>query len=242
MIVQACLNGARPRGFHQALPLTSEELAADAAACVAAGAAELHVHPRDRDGRESLDATAIGAAIAALRRRLPGTAVGVSTGDWITGDDARRRVAIATWTERPDYASVNLGEADAPAVMALLLEQGIGIEAGLAGPADAERLVACGLGPRCWRMLIEMPDGDAGDALARAVATAAVLDRAGLCRPRLLHGFDATVWPVLRQAAAMRFSTRIGLEDGKALPDGRIAPDNAVLVRAAVAIMRPGAA
>ncbi|RUX42332.1 3-keto-5-aminohexanoate cleavage protein, partial [Mesorhizobium sp. M7A.F.Ca.US.001.01.1.1] len=43
MIVQACINGARPRDFHPKLPLTAEAMASDAAACVAAGAAELHI-------------------------------------------------------------------------------------------------------------------------------------------------------------------------------------------------------
>jgi len=29
MVVQACLNGARPTGFHTTLPLTAEALARD---------------------------------------------------------------------------------------------------------------------------------------------------------------------------------------------------------------------
>ena len=44
MIVQACINGARPAAFHPALPLTAEAMARDATACVAAGAAELHLY------------------------------------------------------------------------------------------------------------------------------------------------------------------------------------------------------
>jgi uncharacterized protein (DUF849 family) len=39
-------------------------------------------------------------------------------------------------------------------------------------------------------------------------------------------------------ARERRYSTRIGLEDGKHLPDGTIANDNVVLVTAAVAIFR----
>ena len=58
----------------------------------------------------------------------------------------------------------------------------------------------------------------------------------------LIHGRDATVWPFVRRAAIERLSTRVGLEDGDALPDGRIAASNADIVQAAVAIMRrPGA-
>ncbi len=38
MIVQACINGARATGFHPALPLTTDAMARDGAACLAAGA------------------------------------------------------------------------------------------------------------------------------------------------------------------------------------------------------------
>ena len=54
MIVQACLNGARPTGYHPRLPTSAAALAEDGASCILAGAAELHVHPRGPDGRESL--------------------------------------------------------------------------------------------------------------------------------------------------------------------------------------------
>ena len=104
MIVQACLNGARPSDFHPRLPLTAEAMAADASACVAAGAAELHVHARGPDARESL--LAADPTILAVRRACPGTLVGVSTGAWIEKDDLRTLVAIAGWRELPDYASL----------------------------------------------------------------------------------------------------------------------------------------
>ncbi|MGO8013255.1 3-keto-5-aminohexanoate cleavage protein, partial [Rhizobium ruizarguesonis] len=45
-MVQACINGARPSDFHPLRPLTIDTVVRDAAASVAAGAAELHGHPR----------------------------------------------------------------------------------------------------------------------------------------------------------------------------------------------------
>jgi uncharacterized protein (DUF849 family) len=65
-----------------------------------------------------------------------------------------------------------------------------------------------------------------------------VLARAGVRKPVLLHGFDATVWPFVEHAARQGFSTRVGLEDGCVLPDGTSAPSNAALVAAAAAMMR----
>jgi len=235
-IVQACLNGARPRDFHPQLPLTAEAMAQDGAACVAAGAAELHIHPRGLHGRESL--AAVDETIRAVRRACPGRLVGVSTGAWIEKDEAQTRDAIAGWRELPDYASVNLSEPDAPAVMALLRRRGIGIEAGLASVADAVRFLDSPDHGRVFRILIEIAEQDMAAAQGIADRIAAILDKAGVRRPILLHGFDATVWPFVAVAHRRQWATRVGLEDGKHLPDGTIAPGNAALVAAAVA-MRP---
>jgi uncharacterized protein (DUF849 family) len=236
MIIQACLNGARRSDFHPHLPLTADAIAADGARCVAAGAAELHVHPRGPDRGESL--SSVDETIRAVRRACPGTLIGVSTGAWIENDPERTRAAIADWHERPDYASVNLSEPDAPAVMALLMRLGVGIEAGLASVADAERFVGLPDYHRAFRVLIEIAEQDLRAAARVVDEVAAELDRAGVRRAILLHGFDATIWPFVRLARERRWSTRIGLEDGKHLPDGSEAADNAALVAAAAAIYR----
>jgi uncharacterized protein (DUF849 family) len=131
-----------------------------------------------------------------------------------------------------------MSEADAPAVMALLTRCGIGIEAGLASTADAERFLRLPNHDRVFRILIEIGEQELGKAQGVADGIAAVLDGAGLRRPMLLHGVDATVWPFVAIACQRKWSTRVGLEDGKHLPDGAIAPGNAELVVAAVAIFR----
>jgi uncharacterized protein (DUF849 family) len=236
MIVQACLNGPRFGDFHPRLPLTAEAMARDGAACVVAGAAELHIHPRGPSGQESL--AAVDTTIAAVRRACPGTLVGVSTGAWIENDEKKTLDSIAAWNELPDYASVNLSEADAPAVMELLRHRGIGIEAGLASVTDAKRFVSLPDHQRVLRILVEIEEQDLGIAREIADGIAAVLDRAGIGRAILLHGFDATIWPLVELAHQRRWSTRVGLEDGKQLADGTTAFDNAALVAAAVAIFR----
>jgi len=61
-------NGARRgKADHPALPLTPEEIAADARACREAGAAILHLHVRGPDGRHTLDVARYRDAIAAVR-------------------------------------------------------------------------------------------------------------------------------------------------------------------------------
>jgi uncharacterized protein (DUF849 family) len=160
------------------------------------------------------------------------------TGEWIERDEARTLASVDAWDELPDYASVNLGELAAPALMEKLRQRGVGIEAGLAAIADAERLVKLDTGKRVLRILIEIAEQDIGKALSVADGIVAVLDRAEARRPLLLHGSDATVWPFVSLAADRRWSTRVGLEDGDLLPGGTIASGNAALVAAAVEVYR----
>jgi len=235
-MLQACLNGNRDRDFHPALPCTPDELARDAAAVVAAGAEALHVHPRDAAGRESVAPDDIAAALEAIRASVPGIPVGVSTGWWIAPGGRARQAHIAAWRVRPDYVSVNLIEEDAPEIVALALDKGIAVEAGLWSVRDAERFVALPAAPRCLRALLEINEEDVGGAVAVADGIIAVLERARLRLPVMLHGFEATKWPLHREALRRGLDTRIGLEDGKYLLSGALAAGNAALIRAASAM------
>ncbi len=238
MLVQACLNGARPGDYHPNLPIDPDALAADGIAAVAAGAGELHLHVRGRDGSESLAAEDVDATLVQVRSRLPGTLIGISTGAWIEPDDDRRLALIGSWRELPDHASVNMSEDAAPAVIERLHRRGIGIEAGVASVADARRLAQLGLAPLALRVLIEIGEQQPSDALAVLGGILDVLDQQHLSKPVLLHGFDATVWLLVDEAYRRGFSTRVGLEDGRLLPDGTATPSNAALVAAAVARRR----
>ncbi|MFD2054357.1 3-keto-5-aminohexanoate cleavage protein [Mesorhizobium calcicola] len=62
--------GRRGKADHPALPITPDELADVAAASLDAGAAMIHAHVRDRDGRHLLNAEAYRAAIAAIKARV----------------------------------------------------------------------------------------------------------------------------------------------------------------------------
>lgn len=59
--------GRRGKADHTALPLTEAELAETAAECLASGAAMLHLHIRDGEGRHSLDAGIYDQAIRAIK-------------------------------------------------------------------------------------------------------------------------------------------------------------------------------
>jgi uncharacterized protein (DUF849 family) len=233
-VIQACLNGARPRSEHPALPLSAAELARDAAACVAAGAGSLHVHPRDGDGAESLEPVVVEEVVSAIRGAARGVELTLSTGLWMTGGDPEARAAlVSAWTTLPDACSVNVGEPGWRELVRLLSERGVAIEAGLWSHDEAVEFAASGLEDRCLRALVEPHDNEAGAAVVTASAIDGVLGEVGIALPRLHHGYDTTTWAVLDAAMPAGRDIRIGFEDTLMLPDGRRAPDNASLVACA---------
>jgi uncharacterized protein (DUF849 family) len=233
-MLQACLNGGLLKSAHLGVPTSASELARDAVAVRAAGAEELHIHVRAEDGLETLESAAVAETISAIRSIVPGMPIGVGTGAWIKPGGQLRHRCIREWTEKPDYASVNLGEADAPEVIDLLVAGGVGIEAGLWNARDAERFVTEIDFEKCLRVLVEMTSSNGDGALREAHQVLSILDRAKCALPVLLHGDAGSVWPCVREAWRLNFSTRIGFEDGVHLPNGTVAANNAELVRAAL--------
>ena len=229
MAVKACLNGARTRTDHAAVPLTPAELAADAIAVRRAGAFAVHVHPRDRNGAQTMDAKACAAAIAAIRAAAPRLPIGLSSSAGIDPDPFARAAAISAWREKPDFVSVNLSELGWAGLARAAVHAGIGVEAGLATVGDAEELLKSPFAHQVIRALVEV---DGGAEEARAIAK---LIPDGV--RQLWHGYGAGTWEVVSAAVAAGVDVRVGLEDALVLPDGRAATDNAELVAAAVAMM-----
>ena len=229
MAVIAALNGGRSRAEHSAVPLTPAELAADAIAVRRAGAFAVHVHPRGRDGTQTIDPKACDAAVAAIRAAVPRMPIGLSTSVAIDADPFARAAAITGWSQRPDFVSVNLSELGWAGIARAALHAGIAIEAGLATPAQAEELGRSPFAHQVLRVLVEV---DGGPEEAVAIAQ---LAPDGL--PQLWHGYDASTWDVVAAAGATGIDVRIGLEDVLVLPNGRPAADNAELVAAAVTLV-----
>jgi uncharacterized protein (DUF849 family) len=233
MLIKACLNGSRELGAHPALPLTPVQLANAARSAVAAGAGALHIHPRRADGSQSFEPDDVAAAVTALRTACPGVPIGGTTAAWIEPDPSQRLALVQAWTIRPDFVSVNFSEAGTEQLCAALLQAGVGIEAGLSTASDAQLLIETRLAGRCVRLLIEPDEPETAAALATVRAIEALLDSAGIRASRLLHGSEATAWPLLDEALRRNYDTRIGFEDTLALPDGSPARDNAQLVATA---------
>ena len=230
MLIKACLNGSRRPGDHDALPLSPSALANDAHECRQAGAGAVHIHPRGMGGRETLEPDACAAAIEAIRDQCPGLPIGLTTGLWIVGDNARRHALIKSWNVLPDFCSVNVAEPGTEQLWDLLLNKGIAVEAGLSSIADARLFVASPFREQSLRVLIEIEPGGPDDPVKSAAAITRILDAGGDKSPRLQHGLGACAWPVLRDALARGYDVRIGLEDTLTLRDNSHATGNADLV------------
>ena len=232
--VKACINGARTPDQHPNVPVTPEQLAAEALAAHQAGAMAVHMHPKTADGVDSLRPDIVDAAVFAVRHAVPGLPLGVTTGLWALPDEKERLRAVEAWAELPDFASVNWHEPGAEDLAELLLSRGVGVEAGLFHAEAAASWAASAMAPHCMRVMVELSgDGDvstADDLLGQVMA-------AGSSAPVLLHGFDESCWPLLEHAGDRGVQTRIGLEDTVLLPDGSTPAGNAELVSAAVQLL-----
>jgi len=247
-MVQVCLNGARGPADGVVVPLTPEAMGESAARAVAAGATDVHVHPKTPCGHDSLSPRVLAPTLEAIRARVS-VPVGVTTGAWAEPDPAARLMGvppresvrawgrIRSWADLPcppDHASVNWHEEGAEEIAAALLDLGVGVEAGIwSGTDAAARFARSPLGPRVLRVLAEVTDTSTRTAEATARA---LLEDLGPAhgRPVLLHGEDGGAWPVLRLAGRLGLATRVGLEDTLVLPDGERALSNAQLVSEAL--------
>ncbi|PSK99682.1 uncharacterized protein (DUF849 family) [Murinocardiopsis flavida] len=241
MRIEACLNGDRRPGSHPALPVSPDQLAADARAVVAAGAAAVHIHPRDARGRESLEPQVIAPVLDRIRAAVPDVPISVTTALSAEPDPWRRFDLVQRWGALPDSVTVNLHEPGSVEVARLLIDRRVGVEAGVWTVESARILLASGLVAGFARVLLEPMQRTVADAVANADRIEELLDQSAPDLPRLLHGTDDTAWPVLDAAVGRGHDIRIGLEDTLQTPEGGEAADNAALVAHAVRRLRAAA-
>ncbi|MGJ7441130.1 3-keto-5-aminohexanoate cleavage protein [Aquipuribacter sp. MA13-6] len=105
MITVAPTGAESRRADVPRLPTTPEEIAAEAAACEAAGAAMIHIHVRDADHAPTLDLPRVRETVAAVREACS-LVVQLSTGGSVHDPmDAR----LAVLDAEPDSCSLTLG-------------------------------------------------------------------------------------------------------------------------------------
>ena len=239
-LIKAAINGGRSKAEHAAVPVSPEEQAAAIVECLEAGANAIHLHVRGTSesgrvsfGRESLYAEDVATTLTAVRAAAPGASIGVSTGAWILAEPERFQ-AISAWQVQPDFASVNFSEAGAAELARLFISRGVGVEAGLIDFDSARALVESGLAADCLRILLEPQEQKMPDAMQTVRAMEDVLSDAGKLPPLILHGTEATTWPMMSEAIARGYDIRVGLEDTLVMPDGKTTEGNVELINEAL--------
>lgn len=116
LIVNAALTGMVPsRADNADVPLTPEEIAADAERCVRAGASVVHLHARDDDGSATYRAEVYAEIVAKVRERCPDVVVCVSTSGRVHKTfEERSEVLDLDGHLKPDMASLTLGSLNFP--------------------------------------------------------------------------------------------------------------------------------
>lgn len=245
LIITVAPNGAyKQPADHPAVPITPDTLATTARACLDAGAAMLHMHIRDAQGRHSLDVEGYREAQRAVRKAV-GTAMVVQ----ITSEAAGvyRAPAQIAMVEalQPEAVSIGLREIDQPEVGEAGLQrfftglalQHTMVQVILYDVADLRRwqaLRASGVVPDApWFLLFVLGRYSAGQTSSPHDLLPFLASHEG-SEPWAVCAFGATENTCITAAAALGGHARVGFENNLLCKDGSPAPDNAALVRQAV--------
>lgn len=113
VIIEAAVNGGRSRREHPAIPVTPEEVAAEAERCAAAGACIVHIHAQDAEGNWRADAAWYAEAHRRIRERAPHLLISITTIRPAHAPVSAALALLATLAgdpaTKPDLASINLG-------------------------------------------------------------------------------------------------------------------------------------
>lgn len=242
LLITVAPNGAyKQRPDHPALPLTTTELGQTAKLCLDAGAAMIHMHIRDAEGRHSLDVQGYRDAQQAVK-----AAVGDELIIQVTSEAARvykapEQIAMVT-ALKPEAVSVGLREVDQPEIGEAGLAQFFGwlakervmTQVIVYDVADLQRwqaLRAQGVIPDApWSLLFVLGRYSVGQTSEAKDLLPFVMAHTGF-EPWSMCAFGAGEHACATTAAALGGHVRVGFENNLLLNNGQVAPDNAALVR-----------
>lgn len=245
LIVTVAPNGAyKQPADHRALPITPQALAATARACLDAGAAMIHMHIRDAQGRHSLDVDGYREAWRVVREAVGTDMVVQITSEAAGVYRAPEQIAMVQ-ALRPEAVSIGLREIDQPEIgdaglahfFTGLVRDQVMVQVILYDVADLRRwqaLRAQGVVPEApWFLLFVLGRYSAGQT-SRPQDLLPFLAAHDGGEPWAVCAFGATENTCIAAAAAFGGHARVGFENNLLAKDGHTAPDNAALVRQAV--------
>ena len=242
LLITVAPNGAyKQRPDHSALPITTAELGQTAKLCLDAGAAMIHMHIRDAQGRHSLDVQGYRDAQQAVK-----AAVGDEMIIQVTSEAARvykapEQIAMVTALQ-PEAVSVGLREVDQPEIgdaglaqfFGWLAKERVMTQVIVYDVADLQRwqaLRAQGVIPDApWSLLFVLGRYSVGQTSEPKDLLPFVMAHTGN-EPWSMCAFGAGEHACATTAAALGGHVRVGFENNLLLNNGQVAPDNAALVR-----------
>jgi len=237
MLLKIALNGARSKSENKFIPQSLDEIVKEVTALNQIGYKTFHIHCYDKHGNESLKPQDVDLLVSCVRQISQNIRIGISSGDWIEPSYRKRVDYSKAWSHIPDFISVNMIEADAVKISQVLIERGISVEAGLNVKDAADVFINSKLRDGICRVLIEPEEEDLAEAIRTVNDIENLLDINKIKIPRLLHGFNAVTWDLLKEAKKRGYDGRIGMEDTLSLEDGNEVKSNIELVNKAREIL-----
>lgn len=231
-------NGARhTKESHSGIPISPRELADTAVSCAEAGAAMIHLHVRDKNGRHSLEPDHYRPAMREIRQAVGDEMliqVTSEAADVYTSDDQMRLIGeLAPAGVSVAIREIFADDEDAAArFLDVLSQHGALVQYILYDCADVRRfrkLVDSGVipGQRHSVLLVHGRFANVGEEDLQTYE--AELDSE---TSWMACAFGPDSFDLLANAASRGGHIRIGFENGWYLPDGSVAANNASLVKA----------
>ncbi len=112
LIINAAITGMVPMPEdNPAVPVTAEQIIADAGRCADAGASIIHIHARDEMGQPTWRSEVYEEIIAGIRATRPGLLISASTSGRLWSDFEKRAEVLRC---RPDFGSLTPGSLNFP--------------------------------------------------------------------------------------------------------------------------------
>jgi uncharacterized protein (DUF849 family) len=239
MVIMVAPNGARRTSRdHAAIPLTPDELAVTAEACLDAGACAMHLHVRDAAARHTLDPDRYRAALEAIQARVGKRLLLQVTTEAVGLYSAEEQIAVVRELvpEAVSLAVRELARAGEEAIARLdrwMRDEAVLPQWILYSKEEQDLLNDWirrdVLSASSYPVLLVLGKYD-----ARIDATPEMLESfPGLQQEKswMVCAFGAAEGLIMQSVADLGGHARVGFENNLVGHDGRPAPDNASLVR-----------
>lgn len=243
VLIAVAPNGARKtRADHPCVPITAQELAATASGCSAAGAAMIHLHVRDDEGRHSLDAGRYREAIVAVRSSAGADMIVQITTEAAGVFGVAEQMAVVEAVQ-PEACSVALRELcpkdDGPSLSRYrgfirdCLAQGVWLQHILYDVADVKRFTQLrrdglyGARPMALLVIGRYQTAESADPATLARMAAELMVDGPDSASWMVCAFGEAETRLLLAASALGGHMRVGFENNLLRADGSIAASNA---------------